>query len=214
MDRRSSVGVFIADDHPVYREVLERQISQQPELELVGSADDGTAAIEGILDLKPDVALLDIRMPDLDGVGALATLREAGVETPVLFLSAHAEAGIVHAAVEAGAAGFLLKDASKDEIVRAVLRVARGGSVLSETLQAELFGEIRHRPSDPRTLLSERERQILALVAQGRSNPQIADQLYLSPATVKTYLHRACEKLEVSDRAAAVATAMRLGLLD
>ena len=205
----------MAEDHPLFREAMARAIKGQPELELVGSSADGTAALEAIMRLEPDVAVLDLQMPGLDGLAVIERLREAEASTRTLLLSAHRDAALVHAAVEAGADGYLLKDdADEDEIRRAVLAVSRGETALSDILRAGLFEQIReHAPAtDP--LLSVREREILGLAAEGHSNVEIARRLFLSPATIKTYLHRACEKLEVSDRTSAVAEAMRRGLLD
>jgi two-component system nitrate/nitrite response regulator NarL len=214
MARGEPVRVLVADDHPLYRDALVRTIDETPELELVASAADGATALAEIKRLDPDVAVLDLRMPSLDGLAVLERLRETRTSTRVLVLSAHNEASLVHAAVEAGAAGYLLKEAGEDELRRAMVAVSRGETALSDVLTNALFDEIKERAAEQGNELSGREREILMLIAEGHSNVEIGDRLYLSPATVKTYLRRACEKLEVNDRASAVAEAIRRGLLD
>jgi two-component system, NarL family, nitrate/nitrite response regulator NarL len=214
MTRGAPVRVLVAEDHPLYRDALVRTVDETPELELVASAADGATALAEIKRLDPDVAVLDLRMPSLDGLAVLERLRETRTSTRVLVLSGHNEASLVHAAVEAGAAGYLLKEAGEDELRRAMVAVSRGETALSDVLTSALFDEIKERAPEQGDVLSGREREILMLIAAGHSNAEIGDRLHLSPATVKTYLRRACEKLEVNDRASAVAEAIRRGLLD
>lgn len=206
------VRVYVADDHPMFRDAAARAVAEHPELELAGSAADGAKALEEIKRLGPDVAILDLRMPGLDGMRVTEALSAAGTPTRVLLLSGYGEGGIVHAALKAGAAGYLAKDASEDELCRATLAVARGEAVLSSELQRGLFDQIRAQaPGGPR--LSEHELEALKLAANGLSNREIAAKLIISPGTVKTYLHRAYEKLGAHDRAAAIAEAMRRRLI-
>jgi two-component system, NarL family, nitrate/nitrite response regulator NarL len=207
------IRVYVADDHPMFRDALVRAVAAHPELELAGSAADGRRALEEIKRLAPDVAILDLRMPGLDGVGVTEALTAADAPTRVLLLSGYREGAVVHAALQAGAAGYLAKDASGDKLCQAALAVARGQSVLSPELQSGLFEQIRAgaRDSDPR--LSEHELQALKLAANGFGNREIAAKLIISPGTVKTYLHRAYEKLGAHDRGAAIAEAMRRGLI-
>lgn len=207
------VRVYVADDHPMFRDAVVRAIVEHPELELAGSAADGPRALEEIKRLGPDVAILDLRMPGLDGMQVTEALRTAGTPTRVLLLSGYGEGAIVHEALQAGAAGYLAKEAGEDELCRAALAVARGEGALSSELQRGLFNQIRaHAPgTDPQ--LSENELEALEMAANGLSNREIAVKLIVSPGTVKTYLHRAYEKLGAHDRAAAIAEAMRRRLI-
>jgi two-component system nitrate/nitrite response regulator NarL len=160
------------------------------------------------------VALIDHRMPGLDGVEVVRRARRDGVATRIVLLSAFTDSALVYGALEEGAAGYLPKESRRSELVEAVLTAARGGDVLPPELAAGLVGEIRHRREDTGPVLSAREREVLRLMAQGRSTPSIAKELYLAPSTVKTHIQRMYEKLEVTERAAAVAEAMRRGLLE
>jgi two-component system, NarL family, nitrate/nitrite response regulator NarL len=212
--RSARTSVLVADDHPVFRQGLVDAIKRRPDLELAGEADTGRAALEAIRRLKPDVALIDIKMPALDGIQVVRAVVRDQLPTRVLFLSAYLERQTIYQAVEAGARGYLSKDSNAGAICDAVAAVARGQMVLAPETQAAIAEEIRERtPAEPNPL-SQREREILSLTAEGRSASDIALLLYLSPATVKTHLRRIYQKLGVSDRAAAVAEAMRRGLLE
>jgi two-component system nitrate/nitrite response regulator NarL len=207
------VRVLVADDHPLFREGVARAIRDRPDLELVGEAADGPTALEQIGRLAPDVALLDVRLPGLDGPSVLKTLRRDGDATAVLFLSAFTDGDVVYPALSAGAAGYLSKEATRDEICDAIAAVARGETVLSRDAQAGVVRALHHRGSTADAVLTPREREVLTLTASGVSAPEIGRRLYLSPATVKTHLGRTYEKLGVDDRAAAVAEAIRRGLI-
>jgi two-component system nitrate/nitrite response regulator NarL len=206
--------VFVADDHPLYREGVVRAIKERPDLELVGEAAEGRETLELLKQLRPDVAVLDVKMPGLDGTDVLSAISRDGLATRVVFLSAYLDSAVVYGAVQAGAAAYLSKESSRHTICEAIAAVARGATVLSPEIQAGIADEIRLRATDDRPVLTPREREILVLTAEGRSAPDIAKQLYLSSATVKTHLQHLYEKLGVSDRAAAVAEAMRRGLLE
>lgn len=206
--------VFVADDHPVFREGLVRALRSRPDLEVVGEAGDGRDALEEIRRLNPAVALLDVKMPALDGMQVAHAVKRDGLETRVVLLSAHAPSDLLYRAIALGAAAYVSKEASRDEICDTVAAVARGETRLTPDVQAELVRQIQMRAVDERPVLSPREREVLVLIAEGLSAPDVAGQLHLSPATVKTHLQSLYEKLEVSDRAAAVARAMRLGLLE
>ena len=206
--------VLVADDHPVFREGLARAIRERPELELVAEAGDGRAALAAIGEHIPDVAVLDLKMPELDGTAVVEALVRDGSPVRVVLLSAFHDSATVFRALEAGAAAYLTKDASRAAICDAVSAVARGETVLSPEAQDGVAKEVRVRAQDHRPALSEREREILALTAEGLSAPDIAKRLYLSPTTVKTHLQHVYDKLGVSDRAAAVAEAMRHRLLE
>ena len=213
--RSQRVRVFVADDHPVYREGIVRAVKERPDLELVGEAEDGRHALDRIKELVPDVAVLDIRMPGLEGPQVLSAIRRDGVETEVLFLSAFMEPELAYKTVAEGAKGYLSKESSRQEICDAIVAVARGGTALAAEVQAGLAQEIQQRErSDGRPELTPRESEVLHMIADGLSAPEIARRIHLSPTTVKTHLHTLYEKLGVSDRAAAVAEAMRRGLIE
>jgi two-component system, NarL family, nitrate/nitrite response regulator NarL len=207
------VRVVVGDDHPLFREGVVRALALSGEVDVVGEADDGTSAFALIKELQPDVALLDYRMPGMDGAEVAAAVRGSDLPTRVLLLSAHDESAIVYQALQQGAAGFLLKDSTRTEIVKAVLDCASGRDVVAPSLVGGLAGEIRQRAAPAAPVLSAREREVLGLIARGRTIPAIAGELYVAPSTVKTHVQRLYEKLGVSDRAAAVAEAMRQGLL-
>jgi two-component system, NarL family, nitrate/nitrite response regulator NarL len=208
------IRVLVADDHPFFRDGVARGLVQSGRIEVVGEVGDGRAALEAIRAESPAVALVDYEMPDIDGLGVVRAVIRDKLPTRVVLLSAHTDSGVVFRALEEGAAGYLAKDARRSEIVAAVLDVARGRTVLPPELAAGLAGEIRLRAQEQRPALSERERQVLAAFARGLSVPQVAAELYLGVSTVKTHTQRLYEKLGVSDRAAAVAEAMRRGLVE
>jgi two-component system nitrate/nitrite response regulator NarL len=208
------VRVLIADDHPVFRDGVAAALRRQDDFELVAECDTADEAAARIRELDPDVAVLDNRMPGSATRDVIAALTADGVRTRVLVLSAHDDAENVGAALEAGAAGYLTKDSDRSVICDGVRRVARGETVIGNEVQAALAERLRTAAAAPaRALLTEREQQMLEFLAAGKSAPAIAAELYLSPTTVKTHLGNLYEKLGVSDRAAAVAEAMRRGLL-
>jgi two-component system, NarL family, nitrate/nitrite response regulator NarL len=210
----TQVTVFVADDHPVFRDGLTRAVSQRPDLTLVGDAADGRAALTQIRALQPDVALLDVKMPLLDGIQVLAALTRDQHPTKVVLLSAEISPESVYAALAAGAAAFIGKDSDRSEICDAVAAAARGETRLSLEVQNLLVSNIRRQARDELPTLTLREREVLKAIAEGFSAPAIAERLALSPATVKTHLQTLYRKLGVSERAAAVAKAIRIGLLD
>jgi two-component system, NarL family, nitrate/nitrite response regulator NarL len=207
------VRVLVADDHPAMRGALGRLVREHRHMDLVGEAGDGEQAISVIARLNPDVALIDVRMPRLDGLGLLRRLRVEDCPVRVLLISGSDDSEIAHEAICLGAAGFLSKDAEEDEICDAIIAVAGGGSVLSIALQSGVLDLIRKRSGGP-VQLSGRERDLLELAADGLPTVEIAKRLHLSPNTVKTYWQRLYEKLGTSDRASAIAEAIRRGLLE
>jgi two-component system, NarL family, nitrate/nitrite response regulator NarL len=208
------VRVVVADDHPFFRDGVARGLVHSGRIEVVAEAGNGREALEAIRRDDPDVALVDYEMPDIDGLGVVrATVRDA-LSTRVLLLSAHTDSAVVFQALQEGAAGYLAKDSSRAEIVEAVLDVAKGRTVVPAELAAGLAGEIRMRAQSQGPALSERERQVLQAFARGLSVPQVAAELFIGVSTVKTHTQRLYEKLGVSDRAAAVAVAMRQGLVE
>jgi two-component system nitrate/nitrite response regulator NarL len=206
--------VYVADDHPVFREAVGRAIKSRPEFELAGLAADGREALSEIRELTPSVALLDNQLPSLAGVDILRAVQRDSVPTRVIILSADDSGSLVYEAVQLGAAGYLSKIATLTEICDAVAVVARGGTVLAPEVQPGLVDEMRARSQTTTPLLTAREGEVLRLIADGRSAPEIGAQLYVSPSTVKTHIRNLFEKLGVSDRAAAVAEGMRRGLLE
>ena len=207
--------MVVADDHPIYREGIVRAINERPDLDLVGEAADGRQALDQIQELSPQVAVLDIRMPGLDGTQVLSAMRRDGLETEVLFLSAFMEPELAYRTVASGARGYLSKESSRHEVCEAIVTIARGGTALAAEAQAGLAREIQERErTGGRPQLTDREQEVLNFVAEGLSAPDIGKQIHLSTTTVKSHLHSLYEKLGVSDRAAAVAEAMRRGLLE
>ncbi|WP_128383081.1 response regulator [Mycobacteroides abscessus] len=208
------VRVVVGDDHPLFREGVVRALTASGQITVVAEAENGTGALELIREHRPDVALVDYRMPELDGTQVAAAVRRDELPTRVLLLSAHDAAAIVYRALEEGAAGFLSKESTRTELVGAVLDCARGRDVVAASLTAGLAGEIRKRAQPAGPSLSTREREVLRMIAAGQTVPAIARALFLAPSTVKTHVQRLYEKLGVGDRAAAVAEAMRRGLLE
>lgn len=208
------VRVLVADDHPAMRGALARLVREHDALELVGETSDGESALAMIATLQPDVALLDVRMPKLDGLGVIRRLQASASTVRALLISGSDDSETAHEAIGQGAAGFLSKDAEEDEITQAILAVAAGQSVLSPALQSGFLDLIRSRPAASAIQLSGRDRELLELAAQGFTTAEIAHRLCLSPNTVKTYWQRLYEKLGASDRVSALAEAIRRGLLE
>lgn len=213
-DGKAKVRVIVADDHPLYREGVARALGATGQIEVVAQAEDGRTALVEIERHRPDVAVLDLKLPGLDGLAVTHALIRDGVPTRVLMLSAFTESGIVYKALETGVAGYLPKEARREEIADAVLACARGENVVPAQLSSGLVSEIRLRATHDAPALTERESQVLKLIAAGKSVPAIASELYLGATTVKTHIQHLYEKLGVSDRAAAVAEGMRRGLIE
>jgi two-component system, NarL family, nitrate/nitrite response regulator NarL len=188
MSRTQRVRVLAADSHPLYREAMSRAIRERPELELVAQAGDGRAALDAITAEEPDVALLERNLPELSGEQILNAVDRDGLSTRVVLISAEPAPDGVYYAIANGVAGYLTKDAGAREICDAITAVARGQTILAPELQAGIAGEIRLRAVDERPFMSDREQEVLKLIAQGLSAPQIARMIHLSTATVKTHL--------------------------
>lgn len=215
LDSPARVRVVVADDHPVFREGIATAIDERPELELLESVEDGARALAAIRRNRPDVALLDIRMPALDAPRLLREMGEAKLPTRVVFLSAHVERELAHRLLSRGASGYLSKTASREEICDAVLSVAGGSTALTPEVESALMDELRRRERDRADrLLTAREREVLRLVADGSSARQIGERMHISEGTVKSHLRGVYETLGVSGQAAAVAEAMRRGVLE
>jgi len=201
------IRVLVVDDHPVVRSGLVGLLGSEPDLEVVGEAENGRQGVDLAASLTPDVVLMDLRMPVLDGAAATAEITAAG-SARVLVLTTYDTDGDILRAVEAGATGYLLKDTPRDQLLAAVRAAARGETVLAPPLAAKLMRQVRGGDQ-----LTRRELEVLALVAQGRSNPEIARELFIGEATVKSHLLHVFDKLGVSDRTAAVTPALERGLL-
>lgn len=241
-----SIRVLVVDDHPIVRGGIAALVDDEPGLELVGEAPDGETAVRIAPAVRPDVVLMDLRMPGMGGAAATAELLEAEAPPRVLILTTYETDDEILSAIEAGASGYLLKDAPADDIVEAIGRVHAGEVALAPRIAARLVAQTRaaragqgagigasagtgaggsessrravaHTEASGRAIppvtLSEREREVLALVAEGCSNAEIGRRLYIGEATVKTHLAKSYEKLGVNDRTSAVLRALDLGLL-
>ena len=203
------IRVLVADDHPIVRSGIVALLESAGDIEVVGTASTGLEAVELALQLEPDIVLMDLRMPGIDGDEATARIVGVRGHIRVVVLTTYESDSSILTAIEAGASGYLLKAAPQEEILAGIRSVARGEVALAPSIAAMLVNRVKR----PVVSLSARETEVLALVAQGHSNPAIAKQLFLSEATVKTHLLHAFEKLELSDRTREVTKAMELGLL-
>jgi len=206
------IRVIVVDDHPIVRSGIVGLLSLDDEIDVVGEAADGAEAIELASALRPDVVLMDLRMPNVSGADATARITSGLPGVRVLVLTTHEGDDDILGAIEAGASGYLLKAAPQAEIVAGIRSVAEGHTVLAPSIAATLVTRMR-REDSTRPSLSPRELEVLRLVSRGRSNPEIARELFIGEATVKTHLLHVFEKLEVSDRTRAVTLALELGLL-
>ena len=207
--------VLVADDQRVVREGLATIVSNLPGMEVVASAGDGAEAVALAEQSRPDVVLMDLRMPVMDGVQATAAILARLPETRIVVLTTYADDDSVFAALGAGAIGYLTKDAGRADIARAIEAAGSGQALLDRSVQARLVEAARNRPVRPKQLpdgLTEREAEVLGLIAQGCSNSEIAARLYVSEATVKTHVNRIFAKTSSHDRAQAAAYAHRHGL--
>jgi DNA-binding NarL/FixJ family response regulator len=204
------IRLLVVDDHPVVRDGLIGMFAREPDVEVVGEAADGAQAVGLAAQLRPDVILMDLRMPGTDGVTAIKELARGGAGARVLVLTTYDTDSHVLPAIEAGATGYLLKDAARDDLLRAVRAAARGEAVLAPSVAATLMNRVRTPETGP---LSQRELEVLQLVAAGATNRVVAAQLFVTESTVKTHLLNIYAKLGVNDRAAAVAEAFGRGLL-
>lgn len=214
MDR---IRVLVADDHAVVRAGLRALIATEPGMELVAEAEDGQAAVDKAVAVKPDVILLDLQMPKLDGLRALEAIRQHLPEARVLILTSFASDDHVFPAIRAGALGYLLKDTPPDQLVAAIRDVAHGESSLHPAIARRVLRELAAPPSSeasPETTLTEREVEVLQHVAKGLSNEEIAARLFLSERTVRTHVSNILGKLHLSNRTQAALYALRQGLTD
>ena len=204
------IRILMADDHPVVRAGIRGMLETQPDFEVIAEAEDGLEAIEAARKLKPGVILMDLRMPKMEGVEAIGKIKESQPEIHILVLTTYDTDADIVRAVEAGATGYLLKDAPREELFRAVRATARGEAVLAPVVAARLMGKMR---SPGEESLSPREIEVLLLVARGATNQDVAEKLHISKATVKSHLLQIYQKLGVSDRTAAATTALERGII-
>ena len=205
-----TITLVVADDHPIVRSGIVALLAAEPDVEVVAEAADGHEAVSAALEHRPSVVLTDLRMPNLDGVGAIEAIRADWPDAAIVVLTTYDTDEAIVRAIEAGAAGYLLKDAPSDDLVDAVRRAAAGETVLAPPVAKRLVERVR----DPQAgALSLREIEVLRGVASGNTNAAIAAELHISQATVKTHLLHIYDKLGVSDRAAAVAVAYENGVL-
>ncbi len=208
------ITVCVVDDHPFFRDGVSRGLTQSGEIRVVGEAEDGRSGLDLIRAESPAVAVVDYQMPNMNGLELTKAVVRDKLPTRILLLSAVTDGSVVFQALEEGAQGYLSKDASRNEIIGAVRDIAAGRKVVPPNLTAALVDQIRMRSERSAPILSQREREVLVGFAAGKSIPQIAKELFLGASTVKTHTERLYDKLGVSDRAAAVAEAMRQGLLE
>lgn len=209
MDETKPIRVLLADDHPVVREGLSAILESAAGITVVGQAGSGEEAVAAVAASRPDLVLLDLRMGGMDGVAATGRIQQVSPDTKVVIVTTYEEDADIMRAIEAGAAGYLLKGSSRHQLIEAVHAAVRGETVLTPSLAGKLF---RSRKTAP-VVLSERELEVLRLVSNGLTNAEIGARLSISEATVKTHLIRVFRKLEVSDRTAAVMSALKHGLL-
>ena len=212
------IRVLICDDQDVVREGLQVILSAAPGIEVVGAARDGAEALELVLQTQPDVVLMDLKMPGMNGIHATRAIRDRAPAVRVLVLTTYDADEWVFDAIRAGASGYLLKDTPREELTKAIARTAAGETPVDPAVAGKLFEHIAHKSPPPDTGiaddLSDRELDVLRLLARGLSNADIAAQLYLSEGTVRNYVSAILAKLDVTDRTQAAILALRYGLVD
>lgn len=206
--------VVVCDDHPIYRDGVVRALRESGRITVVAVTGDGRSALAAIREHTPTVAVLDYRIPGMDGIDIAHAVVRDKLPTRVLILSASDDDATVYTALAEGAAGFITKDSSRNDIVAAVMRCAKGENILPASLASGVISEVQQRAKGDASLLTPRELETVRYIAQGLSVPQIAAELHLAPTTVRTHVQKLYEKLGVSDRGAAVAAAMRRRILD
>jgi len=210
-----AIKILIADDHPVVREGLFAMLSREPDFEVVGEAKDGVEAVSKANELGPDVVLMDLRMPELDGVEAINQIKCAKPETGFIILTTYSDDEYIFRGIEAGARAYLLKDAPRDELFRAVRAVHRGESLIQPVVASKVLDRLaelsRRAPSGDE--LSQRELEVLRLIANGAANKEIGAELSIAQSTVKTHISSIFQKLGVNDRTGAVTEALKKGVI-
>jgi two-component system, NarL family, response regulator DegU len=210
-----TIRLMLADDHRMLREGLSRSMREQG-FDIVGEAGDGAEAVSLALAVRPDVILMDVTMPEIDGVEACRQVRAQLPDTKVVMLTMHADQGVLTSAIRAGATGYLVKDCSTEEIASAVRMAAGGETALSPQLAASMLNEVRRwdQPhKEEERVVTKREEEVLQLIADGCSTPEVAEKLYISQKTVKNHLASIYQKLDARDRTQAVLQAVRMGIV-
>jgi len=214
-DMMTAIRLMLADDHRMLREGLSRSMREQG-FDIVGEAGDGAEAVALALTVRPDVILMDVTMPEIDGVEACRQVRAQLPDTKVVMLTMHADQGVLTSAIRAGATGYLVKDCSTEEIASAVRMAAGGETALSPQLAASMLNEVRRwdQPhKEEERVVTKREEEVLQLIADGCSTPEVAEKLYISQKTVKNHLASIYQKLDARDRTQAVLQAVRMGIV-
>jgi two-component system, NarL family, response regulator DegU len=211
-----AIRLMLADDHQMLREGLRRSMVEQG-FDVVGEASDGMEAVEAAFRLRPDVILMDVTMPEMDGVEATRRIRQSLAETRVVMLTMHADQDVLANAIRAGASGYLVKDCSTEEIADAVRMAATGDTPISPQLAASMLDEVRRldqrHAADEDRVVTRREEEVLQLIADGCSTPEVAERLFISQKTVKNHLASIYQKLDARDRTQAVLQAVRMGIV-
>ncbi len=211
-----TIRVLLADDHRMLREGLRRSLTEEG-FDIVGEAENGEQAVQMAADLQPDVVLMDVSMPEMDGVEATRSIRGTDTSTRVIMLTMHADKEVLAEAIRAGASGYLVKDCSTDEVAEAVRMAVKGDTALSPQLAASMLDEVRRLDvpdtSEADRVITRREEEVLQLIADGCSTPEVATQLYISQKTVKNHLASIYQKLDARDRTQAVLQAVRMGIV-
>jgi two-component system, NarL family, response regulator DegU len=216
MGDRVSIRLMLADDHRMLREGLRRSMTEHG-FDVVGEASDGAEAVDMAQELTPDVILMDVTMPELDGVEATRLVKAANPAIRVIMLTMHADQEVLAAAIRSGASGYLVKDCSTEEIADAIRSAVSGETTLSPALAASMLNEVRkldppEQPEEDR-VVTKREEEVLQLIADGCSTPEVAERLYISQKTVKNHLASIYQKLDARDRTQAVLQAVRMGIV-
>lgn len=211
--QKKVIRILLADDHAILRKGIRMLISTQPDMEVIGEAKSGREAIEQARQLKPDVVVMDISMPDLNGIEGTRQICEELPYTRVIGLSMHRDAVYVREILRAGARGYLLKDSEDDDLLRAIRAVSRGEAFLSPSISDAVLSDYRKHVSNPVDLLTSREREVLSMIAEGKTNKEIASALNLSVYTVESHRGSVMEKLNLHNTGDIVRFALRSGLI-
>ena len=210
-----SMKILIADDHPVVREGISAMLNRQPDIEVVGEAENGRECVEKTRELRPDIVLMDLRMPEMDGVEAMRQIAATNPEVRFIVLTTYDNDEYIFKGIEAGARAYLLKDSPREELFKAIRAVHRGESLIQPVVAGKVldrFAELSRQVQAPEAL-SDREVEVVKLIAEGTANKEIAVSLHISESTVKTHIQTIFQKLGVSDRTGAVTQAIRKGII-